>query len=1163
MAEFVQLHNHSDYSLLDGMLRISENHKPSKFLQGLVQQGIKAMGLTDHGNMYGALDFYDSANAIGLKPLVGCEFYVTAGKYNVRDKSLTGHLTLLARNHEGYLNLMKLNSLAWVDGFYYHPRIDTELLAKHSGGLLCLSGCLKGLLSQYVRSVDGFDKACAFAKQYEDIFGKGNYYIELMDHGIREEIEAIPLLKDVAKRTGIPLVATNDCHYEKKEDWEAHDVHVCIATGKTLSDPHRMQMSHELYFKSPEEMCTLFSHTPEACKNTLVIAEKCDLQFPKHGFILPKFDIPPEFPNSAEYFKDLCRKGLVKKMHGNVPENYWQQLEYEFNVIITMGFDCYFLIVSDFINWARANGIPIGPGRGSGAGSLVAYSMDITRIDPIQNKLLFERFLNPDRVSMPDLDIDMSDAGRERVIDYVRGKYGADRVSQIITFGTMKAKLVLKDVARALDMPLAEANRITKMIPNDPKMTLEKALEINELKTTIDTNPQAKRLYDMARKLEGLKRHTGIHAAGVLITRDPVSEYVPLARGAKESITTQFEGEPCSNLGLLKMDFLGLRTLTVIDNAEKMIRQRHDPNFDINQIPLDDKKTYDMLSACKTLGIFQLESGGMRDLIKKIQPSQFSDLSALVALYRPGPMESGMMDMFVRRKNGQEKITYETPLLEEVLKDTYGCMVYQEQIMQISKLLGGFTPGEADTLRKAMGKKKIEVMEKFGKKFVEGCKVNKIPEKVASHIYEQMKAFAGYGFNKSHSYAYALVTYQTAYLKANYPIEFMCSALTNEIGHNAIGAEDKENKIVTYLEEARKMGFETLPPDVNKSQPEFSVEQKDGKEYIRYALEAIKNAGTEGCISIVNEREKDGPYTSLESFCSRIDLFQANKKTIESLTKAGALDSLYPGQDPKVSRAHILANLDNAVDEAHLIAKEKESSGGNLFGDDFSSVLSVKKKEPVKARPLTQKELLFNEKEVLGLFFSGHPMAKYQANLARIKCTPIIDILEGKASGRLNVLGIITLFKKRQNKQKKEWCQMVIEDCTGSISVNCFASAYETMADKLTPNAILNFMGDVKVDDESARVEINLKDVSDITELIASAAEEFTIRIPAGYPKFGLEKLKHYLDMTKGTTAVFLEVPSKEDPQKIHRIKTNKRILLHKGLLEYIENTMGNAWSFK
>lgn len=1164
MAQFVQLHNHTEYSLLDGMLRVSEHHKPSRFLQSLAQQGIPAIAMTDHGNMYGALDFYESAKGAGIKPIVGCEFYITEGKHTEKDKSRTGHLTLLARSHEGYLNLMKLNSKAWVDGFYYHPRIDKELLAQHSGGLLCLSGCLKGFLSQYVRMEGGFEKACALAKEYEDIFGKGNYYIELMDHGIKEEIEALPLLKDVSKITGIPVVATNDCHYEKKEDWEAHDVHVCIATGKTLNDPTRMQMSHELYFKSPEEMWALFSHTPQACQNTLEIAEKCNLEFPKHGFILPNFDIPVEFPNSAEYFKDLCRKGLTKKMNGNVPQEYWQQLEFEFNVIITMGFDCYFLIVQDFINWARANGIPIGPGRGSGAGSLVAYSLDITRVDPIKNKLLFERFLNPDRVSMPDLDIDMSDAGRERVIDYVRGKYGHDKVSQIITFGTMKAKLALKDVARAMEIPVAEANRIAKMIPNDPKMTLEKALDINELKNEITNNPQSNKLFKMAQKIEGLKRHTGIHAAGVLITKEAVSEYVPLARGSRDAITTQFEGEPCSNLGLLKMDFLGLRTLTVIDNAEKMIRQRHNPDFDINTIPLDDKKTYDMLSACKTLGIFQLESGGMRDLIKRLQPTQFSDLSALVALYRPGPMESGMMDMFVRRKSGQEKIKYETPLLEEPLKDTYGCMLYQEQIMEISKRLGGFTPGEADTLRKAMGKKKIDVMETFGKKFVEGCLKHKIPAKTAEHIYEQMKAFAGYGFNKSHSYAYALVSYQTAYLKANYPIEFMCAALTNEIGHNAIGADDKENKIVTYLEEARSMGFEILPPDVNASQPEFSVEKVGDKECIRYALEAIKNAGEEGCISIVQEREKDGPYKSLEDLCSRIDLFQANKKTIESLTKAGALDSTVPNQDPKITRAHILANIDNAVDMAHLVAKEKEKSVGNLFGDDFSSVLSVKKAPPVKARPLTQDELLNGEKEVLGLYFSGHPMAKYQNNLAQLHATPIIDILEGRASGRLNVLGIVTLFKKRQNKKtKKEWAQMIVEDCTGSIAINVFPRCYENMSHKLGPNAILNFMGDVRVDEDSARLEIALQDVSNITDLIANIAKEFTIKLPKGYSKHALEKLRTYLDMTRGTTTVFLEVPSKENPEKYHRIRTNKRILLHKGLLEYIENSFGNVWSFK
>ena len=1163
MAQFVHLHNHTEYSLLDGMLRISENHKPSKFLKSLVEQGIPAIAMTDHGNMYGALDFYESARGAGIKPIVGCEFYITEGKYTEKDKSRTGHLTLLARNHEGYLNLMKLNSHAWVDGFYYHPRIDKELLAKHSGGLLCLSGCLKGFLSQYVREEGGFEKACALAKEYEDIFGKGNYYIELMDHGIREEVESIPLLKDVSKRTGIPVVATNDCHYEKKEDWEAHDVHVCISTGKTLNDPKRMQMSHELYFKSPEEMHALFSHTPEACANTLEIAEKCNLEFPKHGFILPKFDIPPEFSSSSEYFKDLCRKGLTQKMDGQVPEEYWKQLEYEFNVIITMGFDCYFLIVQDFINWARANGIPIGPGRGSGAGSLVAYSLDITRVDPIQNKLLFERFLNPDRVSMPDLDIDMSDAGRERVIDYVRGKYGHDKVSQIITFGTMKAKLALKDVARVMEVPVAEANRIAKMIPNDPKMTLEKALEIQELKNEIDKNPQSKKLFDMARKIEGLKRHTGIHAAGVLITKDAVSEYVPLARGARDAITTQFEGEPCSNLGLLKMDFLGLRTLTVIDNAEKMIRERHDPHFDINKIPLDDKKTYDMLSACKTLGIFQLESGGMRDLIKRLQPSQFSDLSALVALYRPGPMESGMMDMFVRRKSGQEKIEYETPLLEEPLKDTYGCMLYQEQIMEISKRLGGFTPGEADTLRKAMGKKKIDVMEKFGKQFVEGCKEQKIPEKIASHIYEQMKAFAGYGFNKSHSYAYALVSYQTAYLKANYPIEFMCSALTNEIGHNAIGADDKENKIVTYLEEARSMGFEILPPDVNASQPEFSVEEKDGKECIRFALEAIKNAGEEGCISIVEERKKGGTYKSLEDLCGRIDLFQANKKTIESLTKAGALDSMAPGQDPKITRANILANIDDAIDTAHLVAKEKEQNMGNLFGDDFSSVLSFKKKATATVRPLTMSELLNYEKEVLGLFLSGHPMEKYQSNLKQLNCTPIIDILEGRAEGKLSVLGIVTLFKKRQNKMKKEWAQMVIEDCTGSIMVNAFPKAYENMSHKLGPNAILNFMGNVRVDDESARIEINLQDVSNITDLIANRAKEFTVSLPADYTKNQLEKLKNYLEMTRGATAVYLEVPSKENPKKMHRIRTSKRIILHKSLLDFVENELGTSWSFK
>lgn len=1165
MNEFVHLHNHSEYSLLDGMLRLSEGHKPSRFLHAVAAGGMKSMALTDHGNMYGVLDFYDSATAAGLKPIVGCEVYITEGKYTNKEKSPTGHLTLLAKDYQGYLNLMKLNSEAWVNGFYYHPRIDKELLAKYAEGLIALSGCLKGFVSQYAIKAP-FEKACAVAQEYASIMGPGNYYIELMDHGIKEEQEALPILKEIAKKLGLKTVATNDCHYEKQEDWKAHDINLCISTGKTLNDPQRLKMTtHDLYFKSADEMYALFSHTPEALSTTLEIAEKCNLEFPKHGFILPNFEIPPQYPNSAEYFKALCREGLNKKMHGQVPPEYIKQLEYEFDVIIKMGFDCYFLIVQDFIHWAREHGIPIGPGRGSGAGSIVAYSLDITRIDPIKSKLLFERFLNPDRVSMPDLDIDISDTGRERVIDYVRQKYGADKVSQIITFGTMKAKLAVRDVARVVGMGVAETNRLAKMIPNDPKITLDKALsDVKELQMELAKNETSKNVFEMARKIEGLKRQTGIHAAGVLITRDPVSAYIPLSRAKDGSVTTQFEGEPCSNLGLLKMDFLGLRTLTVIDNAEKMIRARHDPNFDINNIPLDDKKTYDLLCACNTLGVFQLESSGMRDLIKKLQPTQFGDISALVALYRPGPMESGMMDMFVRRKNGQEKITYETPLLEDLLKDTYGCMVYQEQIMQISKALGGFTPGEADTLRKAMGKKKLEVMEKFGKKFVEGAKAHKIPEKTASRLYEQMKAFAGYGFNKSHSYAYALVSYQTAYLKANYPIEFMCSALTNEIGHNAIGADDKENKIATYLEEAKKMGFEILPPHINKSQPEFSVEKQDGKEYIRYALEAVKNAGEEGCISIATEAQKK-PFESLDDICARINLFQANKKTLESLIKSGAMDCLMPDKDPKETRALLLDQLEDAVDTAHLIAKEKEECTVSLFGDEFSSMMSFKKKkDTTQVRPLTHAELLSYEKEVMGIYFSGHPIARYQPYLPKIGCVSIKDILDGKAAGYLNVVGIVTRLKKRQNKQKKEWAQLVIEDCTGSITVNAFSKVWEQVSHKVLPNAVLCFYGDVRVDEESARIEINLQNVGNVTELIARVAKQFTIHLTADYRPSHLQRLKMLLDTSPGATRVYIEVPSKADPSKTHRIRTEKHITLHAALLEHLENTLGaHAWSFE
>lgn len=1163
--EFIHLHNHSEYSLLDGMLRISENHKPSRFLKALAESGAKALAITDHGNMFGAIDFYTSARAAGIKPILGCETYITTGDHKSKERTdKVGHLTLLVKDYEGYKNLMKLVSAAYVDGFYYHPRIDKELLARYSKGLIALSGCLKGFVPQAALH-QSFEKACGIAKEFEDIMGKGNYYIELMDHGIREEQEVLPILKDISKMTGIPLVATNDCHYEKKDDWEAHDINLCIGTGKTLNDPQRMKMStHELYFKSPEEMHALFAHTPQSLKNTLVIAEQCNIEMPHNGFILPEFKIPAEYTDTNDYFSQLCNQKLKEKLGGAIAHEYQERLDYELSVINSMGFASYFLIVADFIQWAKSNDIPVGPGRGSGAGSIVAYSLGITLVDPLPHKLLFERFLNPDRVTMPDLDIDFSDSGRERVIEYVRNKYGAANVAQIITFGTMKAKLAVRDVARVLGISVAETNRLAKLIPNDLGTTLDDAVNnVRELQTEINNNPQTKRLFDLARKIEGLKRHTGIHAAGVLITKEAVSNYTPLARGSRDAITTQYEGEPLVSLGLLKVDFLGLRTLTVIDNAEKMIRNLRGIEFDINKIPLDDKKTYELLAAARTLGIFQLESGGMRDLVKRLAPSRFSDISALVALYRPGPMESGMMDMFVRRKSGQEKIEYETPLLEPILNETYGTMVYQEQIMEASKKLGGFTPGQADSLRKAMGKKRIEDMEKARIRFYEGCEKNKISKKTAEKIYDQMIKFAGYGFNKSHSVAYALLSYQTAYLKANYPIEFMCAALTNEIGHNAIGSDDKENKIATYLEEAKQMGFEILPPDINHSKPYFAVEKVGEKECIRYALEAIKNAGTEGCEIIAREVKK-GPYKSLEDLCSRIDLYQSNKKTIESFAKSGALDCLVPDKkDPKEARAEILACIDDVVDTANMVAKEKQDNTASLFGDDFTSVMSIKKTERKTVRPLTQSELLNFEKEVLGLYFSGHPLALYQNYLHTLHCTPIIDILEGKASGRLSVLGIITRLKKRQNKKKEEWAQLVIEDCTGSIPVNAFAKAYGNIGHKLTPNAILHFMGDVRVDDESARTEINLQEVSNVTDLIAGAAKEFTIRLPENYTKDHLQKLKHYMDMTKGVTKVYLEVPSKADHSKIHKIRTDKSVLLHRALFEHIENINGASWRFK
>lgn len=1164
MAEFVHLHNHTEYSLLDGMLRISST-KPGSFLQTLAAQKVPAMAMTDHGNMYGAREFYKNTKTVGIKPIIGCEFYITPLKYTEIKKDVrNNHITILAKNLQGYNNLMALNSAAWVDGFYYKPRIDFDLLTKHKEGLIVLSGCLQGLLAQTALN-KGEEEAIKLALKYRDTFGKENYYIEIMDHGIAEEQAALKVLLEVSKKTGIPLVATNDCHYEKREDWQAHDIHICIATGSTLEEDGRFKMdTHELFFKSPEEMAKLFSFAPESLKNTLEVAEKCNLEFKEDGFVMPDFPIPAEFKNHAEYLRHCCITGLKKKLKTkNIPDEYMQRLDYELKVITDMGFAVYFLIVADFISYARSQDIPIGPGRGSGAGSLVAYSIDITRVDPLKNKLLFERFLNPDRVSMPDLDIDISDAGREEVINYMRRKYGVKNVASIITFGTMKAKLALKDTARVMGFEPAEANRLSKLIPEDPKATIAGAMETNpEVKSEISKNPKVKQLFNYATKIEGLKRHTGVHASGVLVTKEEVTKYTPLAKGAKDIITTQYEGNTVSDMGLLKIDFLGLRTLTVIDNAVKLIKKLRGIDIDIATIPTDDKKTFELLDRAETTCVFQLESGGMKDLVRRMHPSVFSDISALVALYRPGPMQSGMLDSFVKRKNGQEKITFEHKLLEPILSETYGTLIYQEQIMETAKRLSGFTPGEADTLRKAMGKKKIDIMEKFRPKFIEGGEKNGVSEKITKKLFDQMAKFAEYGFNKSHSVAYALVAYQTAYLKANYPIEFMCSALTNEIGHNAIGSSDKENKIVTYLEEARKMGFEILPPDIQHSEEYFSVEKtKDGKEAIRIGLMAIKNLGDEVCKSIVQARQKGGEFKDFMDVCSRIDLESANKRCFECLIKAGVFDSLYSDTPAQESRANLLANFEKIVDKANTINKEKKEATLSLFGDEIINVVSTKETELKTATPLSKANMLNFEKEVLGLYLSGHPLAKYSRHLSKLLKMKISDIEKKSIRGHVEVAGIVSRLKKRQTKNKDNWAQMVIEDEEQSINCNIFSRAWTSLNGKININDIVIVSGDIRGDELSAKPEIVVSSVQSLLSLIAAKAKKLIIRLQADLEQQKLLELKTLLGAAKGFCEVSLIL---QEGEKQTFISIPSRIMIHKALIDFLdENLPPNSWDFE
>ncbi|MFA6092479.1 MAG: DNA polymerase III subunit alpha [Elusimicrobiota bacterium] len=1164
-VDFVHLHNHTEYSLLDGVTPLTEGKdKPSPILCELARQGAKGLAITDHGNMYGAVEFYLRCRKAGIKPIIGCEFYMAKGRRTERGGSQkdNGHLTVLSRNAEGYENLMSLSTKAFLEGFYYDPRIDKELLFEHSKGLVVLSGCLKGELAQTLLRGD-VPSAVRLAGEMRDRLDKDCFFLEIMDHGLPEQRQALKGILEVHEKTGIPLVATNDCHYPLKSDAAAHDARVCISTGRQIADTNRLRFeSHEFYYKGVQEMAKTFHFAPESLANTVRIADMCSLEIDTKTMHLPDFPIPTGFTQDS-YLEKLCREGL-SRLGVSGREDYEKRLSYELSVIKRMGFSGYFLIVWDFIRYAKQNGIPVGPGRGSGAGSLVSYSLDITTIDPIQHRLLFERFLNPDRKSMPDLDIDFSDTGRTKVIEYVRNKYGATNVAQIITFGSMGAKAVIRDVGRVLGVPLPEVDRIAKMIPSAPGMTLAKALESNPDFAAASQEPQTRKLLELAKRLEGLKRHTGVHAAGIVITKEHVWKYSPLARGSSEVVTTQYDGDILPMLGLLKMDFLGLRNLSVIAGAVELIRGRKGPSFDIAKIPMNDVKTYELLASGRALGVFQLDSEGMRELLRRLKPTTFEDISAVIALYRPGPMQSGMLDLFVERKHGKTKIRHDHPKLADLLQDTYGCIVYQEQVMEIAKALAGFTPGEADGLRKAMGKKIAEEMDKLRGKFVDGCKAGGVAEKIAQKIYDQIEKFGGYGFNKSHTVAYGTVSYQTAYLKTNFPLEYFTSLLTSEIGHSAVDAEGKENKLVTYLEDAKAFGIRILNTDVQRSLGPFSIED----DAIRFGLLAVKNVGSGAAESLIAAR-KDGPFRSLDDLCRRVDLHSANRKTLESLIKAGAMDSFFPGMPAGAARSRMMAELDETMSRQNRIKEDLAKGQGLLFGSETSAAAAdAPKTASQAAEPWHEHDLLKNEKEVLGFFLSGHPLMRYKGVLSCV-ATHRISELSPSTPQPVRLAGYISSVRKLTTKKNELMARVQLEDLTGEIPLIVFPKTYAQISQRIKTDSIvvvsgeLQYNANLKDEDQEARPELRVRDILPIDEAVSHYARRLTLRFSTtGLEETFVEELRRILRKYPGSIPVRLKLETPAHGE--HWVETEDTVALDMRLFPDLERLLGDkAWKIE
>ncbi len=1143
---FVHLHVHTEYSLLDGAIRIGPLIDKTK------EYGMDAVAITDHGNLFGAVEFYKKAERAGIKPIIGCEIYMAPGDRRNKAPSPDGspnayHLILLVMNEEGYGNMSKLITLGHLEGFYYHPRIDMELLRKYNGGLIALSACLKGIIPHYIRT-GRVETAREKAEELSSLFDNGRFYLEVQANGLPEQTNINASLKEIAKDLSIPLIATNDCHYLNREDAEAHDVLLCIQTGKTIDDEKRLRFStNEFYFKSPSEMEHGLAGFEDAIHNTIQVARRCKYEMEFGHYKYPVFAVP-EGRTLDEILSHDALKGLERRLNEKeqeegpfnqeITKEYNDRLHFELQVIHKMGFSGYFLIVADFIEHARSRGIPVGPGRGSAAGSLVAYCLNITNIDPIKYGLLFERFLNPQRISMPDIDIDFCINGRDEVIRYVADKYGRDNVGQIITFGTMKARGVIRDVGRTLHIPLGEVDRIAKLVPEGPGVNLNKAIqEEPELKRLEQSDTQTKKLLTISRALEGLSRHASTHASGVVISDRPLVEYLPLFKGSRDEIMTQYTMDKIEQLGLIKFDFLGLKTLTVIKQALELIEQTTGQKINIDKIPLDDEATYRLVSEGKTTGVFQLESSGMKDLLRRLKPEVFEDIIALVALYRPGPLGSNMVDEFIKGKHGKLKIKYFLPQLEPILKETYGVILYQEQVMRIAQTLASYTLAEADELRKAIGKKKKELMARHKTRFLNGAKNNGVGSKKADKLFTLIEKFGGYGFNKSHSAAYAMIAYQTAYLKAHYPVQFMAALLTQDMGN--------QDKTIKNIAECKGMEIEILPPDVNESRADFSV--AGGR--IRFGLAAVKNVGLKAIESVIEERSRKGPFRDMADFCKRVENSKVNRRVLEGLIMCGAFD--FTG----TYRSRLFAALDDVLKFCGI---NRNPNQLNIFGSlSFNTGENGGLIELPEIDEWDEKDRLRKEKEALGFYITGHPLDRYGKEIEQFATCSVDELSEQKDKGTVKIAGVVENLKLKRTKRGDKMAILDIEDLTGSTEIVVFPEVFSQSSHLLKCDDPLFIKGSVEIGDSSQK--IIAQEIATLDSIRQKAIKAIVIQLRGeDISSSMLEELRYTSYKYPGNCKLLFKVTMSD--KKMVTISAHNRfnVLPCNELITEIENLIGN-----